>query len=150
MGSSFRKIQKNAERYKIDELYRTMTPDDYKKGIELAIKKTEEKLMRDYNGELQRMGNEYNHAIQEGTLIAMDTLAVEILYELGNVLECYKEDPEYLDQKVEIVQNIYETAMNSIESYASDKYKNDRRAQKEFERKKKTVKKIFGIYGGAK
>ena len=150
MGSSFRKIQRNAEQYKIDQFYKTMTPEDYKKGIELAIKKTEEKLEREYNAELTRMGNEYNRAIHENTLIAMDTLAVEILYELGNVLECYKDDPEYLDQKIDIVQNIYETAMNSIADYASDKYNNDMQAQKVFEKKKKTVKKIFGIYGGAK
>ena len=150
MSSSFRKIQKNAEQYKIDQFYKTMTPEDYKKGIELAIKKTEEKLEREYNAELLRMGNEYNRAIQENTLIAMDTLAVEILYELGNVLECYKDNPEYLDQKIDIVQNIYETAMNSIADYASDKYNNDNQAQKVFEKKKKTVKKIFGIYGGTK
>lgn len=91
------------------------------------------------------MNNEFNRKLQEGTLIAMDTLATEMIYELGNVLECYVEEPEYLDQKIEIVQNIYETAMHSIEDYASDKYKTDKQAQKAYEKKKKTIQKIFGM-----
>ena len=75
----------------------------------------------------------------------MDTLATEMVYELGNILECYKDEPEYLDQKIDIVQGIYETAMQSIEDYAGDKYETDKQAQKEFERKKKTIQKIFGM-----
>lgn len=91
------------------------------------------------------MQEEYNNAIREGIMIAMDTLSVEILYELGNVLECYEEEPDHLDQKIDIVQNIYETAMNSIRKYAD--YKNDNQAQKVFQKKKKTIEKVFGIYG---
>ena len=34
--------------------------------------------------------------------------------------------------------------MNSIKHYAN--YKDDKQAQKEFERKKKVIKDIFGIY----
>lgn len=143
MSSISRKIQKNAEDWAVKNYYANMTPQMYQEGIQNAIKMTEERLMKQYNAELERMGKEYNRAIQEGTLIAMDTLAVEMIYELGNILECYVDEPEYLDQKIDIVQGIYETAMQSIEDYASPKYKNDKQAQKEFERKKKTIQKVF-------
>ena len=75
----------------------------------------------------------------------MDTLDTKMIDELGNVLECYVDEPEYLDQKIDIVQGIYETAMHAIEEYASDKYKNDAQAQKAYEKKKKKIQKIFGL-----
>ena len=145
MSNLSRKIQKNAEQFMIEEIYRKMTPEQYKEGINLAIKKTEEKLTTRYNNELARLTEEYNKSIQESMLVAMDTLATEIIYELGDVLGCYKEEPEYLDQKIELVQNIYEKAMKGIEDYASSKYKNQKQAQKEFVRKQKIIKKIFGM-----
>lgn len=145
MSSLSRKIQKNAEDFMIKEYYKNMTPEMYQEGIQTAIRTTEERLIKRYDAELMRMNKEYNRAIQEGTLIAMDTLATEMIYELGNVLECYVDEPEYLDQKIDIVQNIYETAMHSIEDYASDKYKSDKQAQQVYEKKKKTIQKIFGL-----
>ena len=145
MSSISRKIQKNAENFIINQYYNNMTPDMYKEGIQNAIKMTEDRLTREFNAELQRMGKEYNTAIRESSLIAMDTLATEMIYELGRLLECYVEEPENLEQKIDVVQGIYETAIHSIEDYASSKYKNDKQAQKEFERKKKTIQKIFGM-----
>ena len=145
MSSFVRKVQKNAEQNMIDNFYKNMTPDQYKEAVRVAIKKTEEDLTRRYHEDLKHMAEQYNQALIENTLTAMDTLATEMIYELGNVLECYVDEPEYLDQKVEIVQNIYEKAMTSIEDYASKKYKNDKQAQKVFRKKKKTIQKIFGM-----
>ena len=68
-----------------------------------------------------------------------------MIYEIGRLLECYVKEPENLDQKIDLVQGIYETAMTSIEEYASHKYKNDKQAQKAFAKKKKTIQKLFGI-----
>lgn len=129
----------------VKEYYKNMTPEMYQQGINNAIKLTEERLTKEYNAELLRIAKEFDRKLQEGTLLAMDTLATEMVYELGNILECYKDEPEYLDQKIDIVQGIYETAMQSIEDYAGDKYETDKQAQKEFERKKKTIQKIFGM-----
>ena len=117
----------------------------YKEGIQRAIRMTEDDLTKRYDLELKKLTDTYNETLREATLLAMDTLATEIIYELGNVLECYKEEPEYLDQKIDIVQGIYETAIKSIEDYASKKYKTDKHAQKEFKRKKKTIQKLFNI-----
>ena len=140
-----KQILKNAEDFAIKEYYKNMTPETYKEGINNAIKLTEKRLTERYEAELDRVEQHYIRVAQEGALLAMDTLAVEIIYELGNILECYKDEPEYLDQKIDIVQGIYETAMKNIEDYATDKYKNDKQAQKVFKKKKKTIQKIFGI-----
>lgn len=145
MSSGWRKLQKASEDFAIKKYYENMTPEMYQEGIQRAIKMTEEKLTKEYNAELIRMGNEFNQKLQNSALMAMDTLAVEMVYELGNILECYKDQPEYLDQKIDIVQGIYETAMKSIEDYASDKYTDDKDAQREFNRKKKVVKNVFGM-----
>ena len=145
MSSIAKKIQKNTENFMVKEYYKNMTPEMYQQGINNAIKLTEERLTKEYNAELLRISKEFDRKLQEGTLLAMDTLATEMVYELGNILECYKDEPEYLDQKIDIVQGIYETAMQSIEDYAGDKYETDKQAKKEFERKKKTIQKIFGM-----
>lgn len=146
MSSSWKKLQKASEDFAIKKFYENMTPQMYQEGIQNAIKMTETRLTERYDTELKRIGEEYNRAIRDATLTAMDTLATEMVYELGNVLECYKDEPEYLDQKIDIVQGIYETAMKSIGDYATDKYKNDKDAQKAYEKKKKTIQKVFGMY----
>lgn len=145
MSSMCKKIQNNIDDDIINKYYANMTPQMYKDGIQRAIKMTENKLTEQYNLKLQQITEQYNNQIKDNILIAMDTMATEMIYELGNVLECYKDEPEYLDQKIDIVQEIYEKAMCSIENYASKKYKNDKQAQREFKRKQKIIKKIFGI-----
>ena len=145
MSSTWKKLQKASEDFAIKQCYANMTPQMYQEGINRAIKVTEERCLKEYEAELMRIANQYNESIRNTTLIAMDTLATEMVYELGNILECYKEEPEYLDQKIDIVQGIYETAMTAIEDYASDKYKTDKQAQKTFAKKKKMIQKVFGM-----
>ena len=146
MSGPFRKIQKSAQQFELDNIYKNMTPEQYKQGIRQAVKNVIEDLGKEYDAQLHKMQEECNRAIQDSVIMAMDTLSVEMLYELGNILECYEKDPEYLDQKIDIVQNLYETAMNSIKEYAGAKYKNDNQARRVFAKKKKTVKDVFGIY----
>lgn len=150
MGSSYRKIQKNAQKFEMDKLYQNMTPEQYKEGIRRAVKIAVENLGKEYDVQMEKMREEYNRSIREGVMLAMDTLSVEILYELGNILECYKDEPEYLDQKIDIVQGLYEKAMQSINDYAGSKYKNDNQAHRVFAKKKKIVKDVFGIYSDKK
>ena len=115
MSSTWKKLQKASEDFAIKKYYENMTPEMYQEGIQRAIKMTEEKLTKEYNAELIRMGNEFNQKLQNSALMAMDTLAVEMIYELGNILECYKDQPEYLDQKVINIQMIKTPNVNSIE-----------------------------------
>lgn len=146
MSSPYKKIQKNASEYEMNKIYQNMTPEQYKQGIRTAVKNAVKEVGDEYEKQMFKMRDEYNEAIRESVMIAMDTLSVEMLYELGNILECYKPEPEYLDQKIDIVQGLYEKAMKSITDYAGSKYKNDNQAHKVFMKKKKTVKDVFGIY----
>ena len=43
------KLRKNAENYKLNEIYRNMTPEQYQRGIQLAIKNTQNELVAEYN-----------------------------------------------------------------------------------------------------
>ena len=144
MSNQFRKVQKNAEKFEMDKIYQNMTPEQYRAGIRRAAARAAEEVGKEYEHQLEKMRQEYNQSIRDAIAVAMDTLSVEIIYELGNVLECYKEDATYLDQKIELVQNIYEAAMNSIKKYST--YKNDNQAKKVYEKKKKQVEKVFKIY----
>ena len=146
MSSPLRKIQKNASQYELDQIYKNMTPEQYREGIRSAVQRTMEDVGREYEKELVKVRRECRQAVYESVLTAMDTLSVEMIYELGNILNCYDEEPTYLDQKIDIVQGLYEKAMDSIKDYAGTKYKNDNQAKKVFEKKKKIVKKVFGIY----
>ena len=69
--------KERAERAKEDMIikkyYESMTPDQYKQGIQSAIKMTEERYMKAYEKELIRITNNYNESIRNTTLIAMDT-----------------------------------------------------------------------------
>lgn len=145
MSNAWLRKQREQQDEIIKKYYETLTPDKYKEGIENAIRLTEKRLSAEYEKSLVDMEERFNKAITEGILIAMDTLATEMIYELGNVLECYVDEPEYLDQKVDIIQGIYETAMTSIEDYATNKYKTDKHAQREFKRKKQLIQKYFGM-----
>ena len=148
MSSPFRKVQKNASKYEMDKIYQSMTPEMYRAGIRRAAANAAKEVSEEYDRQIEKMHEEYNKAIHEAIVVAMDTLSIEILYELGRVLNCYVDEPEYLDQKIELVQNIYQSAMDSIKDYASNKYKNDNQAQRAYKKKKKLIEKVFGIYGG--
>ena len=143
MSSPLKKIQKNAKQFEMKQFYANMTPEQYQAGIKNAVKIATEKLAKEYDSQLEHLAREYNQKLSAGIHLAIDTLSVEMIYELGNRLECYKENPENLDQKIDVVQGIYEAAMNAIEKYTT--YKRNGYAHKKFEQKKKLVEKTFGI-----
>lgn len=145
MSSKLKKIQKNAKDFAIQKYYENMTPQMYQEGIRNAIKITEERMNDAFHKDSIRMVEDFNKRLQECALFSMDTLATEMIYELGRLLECYVDEPENLEQKIDVVQGIYETAIHAIEDYGSDKYKNDKEAQKEFERKKKVIFDVFDL-----
>lgn len=141
--SSIGKLRKNAENYKINQFYQNMTPEQYQEGIRIAIQKTTDDLTRQYNENLERLKEEANRNISQSATLAIDTISVELLYELGNQLGCFEENPEYLDQKIDTVQRIYENTMNAINKYT--RYKKGNQARKDFEKKKHKVQKMFKV-----
>lgn len=146
MSSPYKKIQKNAQQFEMDKIYQNMTPEQYRMGIRRVAAHAAEEVSKEYERQMEKMKEEYNRTIRDGISMAMDTVSIEIIYELGKVLNCYDDEPTYLDQKIDIVQNLYSTVMENIKKYAA--YKNDHQAQKAYEKKKKVVEKVFKIYGG--
>lgn len=142
--SSFHKMQKNINDYHLDQLYRNMTPQQHRESIKLAVEAATEELTQEYNTNLKRLAEAYNKQVKESIHITVDTFMVEFLYELGLKLECYIEEPQNMEQKVDLVQAMYEDIMKSIQSYVD--IKEDDKAYKEFQRKREIVKKTFNIF----
>ena len=141
--SSLNKIKKNAERYRMDEIYRNMTPEQYREGIRLAVKNATEALAKEYDKNLEKVQERAKIEIKESVRAAIDMLSVELLYELGNQLGCFEENAEYLDEKIEKVQDIYKNTMQAIENYTTIKKQNQ--AHKNFYKRKEKVEKMFKI-----
>lgn len=141
--SSIGKLRKNAENYRVNELYRNMTPEQYKEGIRRAVDIATKELASRCQRDIERVEEEANKKIEEAFRFAIDTISVELLYELGRQLGCFEENAEYLDQKIDRVQEIYKNTMKAIEKYTN--YKKIGKARKEFEAKKKKLEKMFNI-----
>ena len=141
--SSLSKLKKNAENYKINQFYQNMTPEQYQEGIRIAIQKTTNDLTKQYNENLERLKEEANRNISQSATLAIDTISVELLYELGRQLGCFEENAEYLEEKIDKVRDIYINTMEAINKYT--KYKKGNQARKDFEKKKRTVQKMFKV-----
>ena len=117
--SSIGKLRKNAENYRLNEIYKNMTPEQYQQGIQLAIRNTQAELVTEYNTKLQKMQDK----IREDTHKKMDSLvnvainmtSVEFLYEIGRQLDCFIDKPENMDQKIDLVQEISENVIKNIQ-----------------------------------
>ena len=137
--SSIGKLRKNAENYRLNEIYKNMTPEQYQQGIQLAIRNTQAELATEYNTKLQKMQDK----IREDTHKKMDSLvnvainmtSVEFLYEIAKQLDCFIDKPENMNQKIDLVQEISENVMKNIQDYH----------KKDFEKKRQLVEKIFKI-----
>lgn len=141
--SKLGKLKKNANNYELKNIYENMSPKDYQRGITLAVETTKKELTYEFQKKFEKLANEYNRNLKEGITITIDTISVELLYELANQLGCFEKEPDFLEDKIFRVQEIYDNTMNSIKKYAT--YKTDNQARKKFKEKKKKVEKLFNI-----
>lgn len=141
--SSLGKIKKNVDKYRMEEFCRQMTPEQYRQALKTAVKNATESLAIEYDKRLQKMQEEYELQSHMQFKAVKDTISVELLYELGRQLGCFEENPEFLEQKIDTVQNIFEKTMEAISKYA--KYKNGNQSRKEFLKKQKKVENMFNI-----
>lgn len=141
--SKLGKLRKNAQSFNLKEMYSSMTPEDYRNGIKMAVESAVRDLAIEYDKNINKLKNEYENNLRYSTIYAIDTLSVELLYELANQLGCFEENPDFLEDKIYRVKEIYENTMNSIKGYVD--FKTDEEAQKEFAIKKKKVEGMFDI-----
>ena len=144
MSSISRQIRKNAEEFELRKFYNQMTPEQYQQGIKIAINRTRKEMIEEFQKKYDKLLNECNYNLKEGMGIAIDTISIELLYELGVQMNAFdEEDPEIRAQIIDKVQEIYENTMKAIEKYS--KYKNDKQAKKEYQKRKNKVLKFFKI-----
>lgn len=142
--SVYGRLKKNAENFIIQDVYKNMTPEQYKKAIEMAVNRTKNELAKSFQIKYNKLVDEFNKNLQDGMATAIDTISVELLHELAvqmNAFNC--EDEEIQKQIIDKVQEIYQNTMNSIKKYAN--YKNDNQATREFKKKKNKVEKMFNL-----
>lgn len=137
--SSLGKIKKNAEKYKMEEFCRQMTPEQYRQALKTAVKAATENLAYEYDRRLIALEKAKDEEL--GAII--NVISVELLYEIAVQMECFIEEPEYLDQKREKIQEIFENTMNSIQSYISCKQSGV--SLKEFHEKREKIEKTLNI-----
>lgn len=143
MSNKFNKIQKNAENLMLDNFYKTMTPDQYKRAINTAIAQTKLDMANFYEKEYRKLYNEFNSDYQHQVLEVIDTMSVELIHELAVQMNAFEEDDEFRRNCIiDRVQEIYTNVMDSIKSYSTmDK----KVAEKQYEEKKKKVEKMFNL-----
>lgn len=133
--SSLSKIQKNINVYNQNQVI-TMKRSDYEQQI--ANIRMQERQM--YQEKLEHIVKVYADELNNNARIYLDTLLIHIAYELGIQLECYEDEVENKEQKIELIQNILINIQKEIERY--NKYK---KPSKELQKIKNKVKKYLNI-----
>lgn len=137
--SSLGKIKKNVDKYRMEEFCRQMTPEQYRQALKTAVKAATENLAYEYDRQLARIEQEKNDELNA----IINVISVELLYEIAVQMDCFVENPEFLDQKADKIQEMFENSMNAIQNYISCKQSGV--SLKEYHEKKKKLEKIIHI-----
>lgn len=144
MSNALRKIRKNAEEFTLKDFYNKMTPEQYQKGIQTAIERTKKELTAEFEKKYKKLVDEFNYNLQDGMKVAINTISVELIYELAVQMNAFEEeDEEIRKQIIDKVQEIYEHTMDAIKNYS--KYKNERQVERELKKRKNKIEKYFNL-----
>ena len=147
--SKYSKIAENAEKFMINQMYASMNPAQIKEAINLAVNTERKRILEEYQKIMDKTVKECNEKINGNTRQAIDTISVELLYELANQLGYWdmKEDTEeekYIKDSAKFrIQEIYQNTMDSIIKYS--KMKKNNQAIREFKKMYKKIEKEFDI-----
>lgn len=147
--SKYSKIAKNAENFMINHMYANMNPTQIRNAIELAVNTERKRLLEEYQKILDKTVKECKENTRQNTRQAIDTISVELLYELANQLGYWdmKEDTEeerYIKDSAKYrIQEIYDNTIASITKYT--KMKKSSQATREFRKKCKMLEKEFDL-----
>lgn len=133
--SSLSKMNKNIALYNSNQVI-TKTIAEY----EAEKRAIHDIYAKEYTRKLELIIQEYNKQIDEKVHLSVDILLVSIAYELGKQLQCFDDEVEYKDEKIELVQNILTNVHKEVENYFKKK-----RPVKEFNKIKKKVKDVLKI-----
>lgn len=130
-----RTIQKNINFLAQNEVI-TLKRSDYEQQI-ANIRMQERQI---YKEKLEQIVEVYRDELNKNASIYVDTLLIHTAYELGNQLECFKEEVENKEEKVKLIQKILINIQEEISRY--NKYK---KPSKELQKIKNKVKKYLDI-----
>ena len=130
-----RTIQKNVNFLAQSEVI-TLKRSDYEQQI-ANIRMQERQI---YQEKLEKIVETYSNELRKNASMYVDTLLIHISYELGNTLECFKEEVEYKEEKIALIQRILINIQEEIAKY--NKYK---KPSKELQKIKNKVKKYLNI-----
>lgn len=130
-----RGLQKSVNVYAQNQTI-TLKRSDYEQQI--ANIRMQERQM--YKEKLEQIVEVYRDELNKNASIYVDTLLIHTAYELGNQLECFKEEVENKEEKVELIQKILINIQEEIARY--NKYK---KPSKELQKIKNKVKKYLNI-----
>lgn len=130
-----RTIQKNINFLAQSEVI-TLKRSDYEQQI-ANIRMQEREI---YKEKLEQIVEVYRDELNKNASIYVDTLLIHTAYELGNQLECFKEEVENKEEKVALIQRILINIQEEIARY--NKYK---KPSKELQKIKNKVKKYLNI-----
>ena len=133
--SSLSKLQKNINVYNQNQVI-TMKRSDYEQQIS-NIRMQERQM---YKQKLEQIVEVYRDELNKNASIYIDTILIHTAYELGKQLECFQDEVENKEQKIELIQNILINIQKEIERY--NKYK---KPSKELQKIKNKVKKYLNI-----
>lgn len=147
--SKYSKIAQNAENFLINQMYASMGPAQIRNAIDLAVNTERKRLLDEYTKIVDKTAKEYNEKIRLNTRQAIDTISVELLYELANQLGYWDmkeetEEEKYIKASAKFrIQEIYNNTINSITKYS--KMKAGNKASREFKKKYNKLEKEFDI-----
>ena len=147
--SKYGKLRKNAENFAIQDVYRNMTPEQYQKAVIFAVDKTRNDLIREFEIKYNKMQTKCSEYVKSMTGSIIDTISVELLYELANQMGYWNlkddtEEEKYIKESVKYrIQEIYTNTMDSIKKYGN--MKRESQALRTFDKKKKKIEKEFDI-----
>lgn len=130
-----RTIQKNVNFLAQSEVI-TMKRSDYEQQIS-NIRMQERQI---YKEKLEQIVEVYRDELNKNASIYVDTLLIHTAYELGNQLECFKEEVENKEEKIALIQRILINIQEEIARY--NKYK---KPSKELQKIKNKLKKYINI-----
>lgn len=149
MSGIGRKINKNAKEFNIMDAYGKMTPQQIQGAIQTALNAQRNEMLNQFDIEYTRLKNDYNRSLELNFSNVIEILSVEMLYELANQMNYWNikgdtEEDKYVKESIKFrIREMFQNTMDMIKTYAGMKY--ETLASKEFENKKKKIKREFEI-----
>lgn len=147
--SSLGKMRKNADKFALNNVYSKMNPQQISNAIQLALDRQRADLVGEFNKDFKKLENEYNQNLKYNMDCVLNTISVELLYELADQMGYWDlkdetEEDKYIKESVQFrIQEIYINTMDKIEKYS--KMKNEKQANRAFKSKREKVEKEFNI-----